>query len=437
MRETFESNHPGAKFVERDLSDPPDEIHADVVVGSPPCQGFSDARGNRDEKDARELSRNSLPFSFLEWTASIRPVVAVMENVAGFATKRTPSGGLFLDDFVRHARSCGFDAVHSVIDASSYGVPQHRPRFVCFLTASDLHLRPEFPKATSASPVPVIDALSDLPEPDPSGEVGYASPPSCPFQSLMRCPGVTSTSNHYVVRRPAGRESVYLQRVPSGKVFRSSRFGPTYVGVWDVHRDELSPALSDLLHFIARYRTKSEYNGGLPKYREGGVLRSALPPVYGCVHRAYSDGHRKDVIDLDAYCLERGYALPDTPPLESVLSDAVAGGWLRVQTTPSGPAYDLTTKSGIRPKYRRLDPSLPSPTIMTSVFNVREYVHPTSDRALTPREGARIQSFPDDFKFVGSKTDVCKMVGNAVPPLLATALAKEVARVIGLSDGVF
>ena len=54
--------------------------------------------------------------------------------------------------------------------------------------------------------------------------------------------------------------------------------------------------------------------------------------------------------------------------------------------------------------------------------------HPFLNRAITPREAARIQSFDDNFIFCGSKTQVCKQIGNAVPPLLAKALADEIAR---------
>ena len=53
-------------------------------------------------------------------------------------------------------------------------------------------------------------------------------------------------------------------------------------------------------------------------------------------------------------------------------------------------------------------------------------IHYEQDRALTPREGARIQSFPDWFQFVGDKANVTTQFGNAVPPLLAIALAKQI-----------
>lgn len=52
--------------------------------------------------------------------------------------------------------------------------------------------------------------------------------------------------------------------------------------------------------------------------------------------------------------------------------------------------------------------------------------HPILNRAITPREAARLQSFPDDFIFWGNKTDICKQIGNAVPPLMARAIGMAI-----------
>lgn len=74
--------------------------------------------------------------------------------------------------------------------------------------------------------------------------------------------------------------------------------------------------------------------------------------------------------------------------------------------------------------YLRLDPSKPSGTVV----NVRKsmWIHPKLDRAITVREAARLQSFPDRFKFMGPKDSQYQQVGNAVPPLLAEGIARKV-----------
>ncbi len=86
--------------------------------------------------------------------------------------------------------------------------------------------------------------------------------------------------------------------------------------------------------------------------------------------------------------------------------------------------YDLTrTFNG---KYRRLSMDEPCPTVDTRFGNPIYFLHPTENRGFTIREAARIQGFPDEFIFKGSTGEVYKMIGNAVPPPLAT----EVARIV-------
>ena len=78
--------------------------------------------------------------------------------------------------------------------------------------------------------------------------------------------------------------------------------------------------------------------------------------------------------------------------------------------------------------YGRLDWDLPAVTITTrfDTPSAGRYIHPVFDRTITPREAARIQSFPDDFVFYGTKTCICKQIGNAVPPRLAEFLARMI-----------
>lgn len=82
--------------------------------------------------------------------------------------------------------------------------------------------------------------------------------------------------------------------------------------------------------------------------------------------------------------------------------------------------------------YGRLAPELPAYTITTQFKNVTTgcFTHPYHDRALTPREAARLQTFPDAYEFSGNLTSVCEQIGNAVPPLLAHVLASAIARAV-------
>ena len=91
---------------------------------------------------------------------------------------------------------------------------------------------------------------------------------------------------------------------------------------------------------------------------------------------------------------------------------------------------DGMTTSGFSSSYSRLDPDVPSVTLTVNFVHPssNKCIHPYQDRALTPREGARIQGFPDSFEFKGTRSKVVKQIGNAVPPLLGTAIGEALAR---------
>ena len=101
---------------------------------------------------------------------------------------------------------------------------------------------------------------------------------------------------------------------------------------------------------------------------------------------------------------------------------------------------DITPQCWIKKKqggtdlFGRLWWDRPSVTIRTEFFKPEKgrYLHPEQHRPITHREAARIQSFPDDFIFFGSKTEIAKQIGNAVPVKLAAAIAK---RAIDILDG--
>lgn len=84
--------------------------------------------------------------------------------------------------------------------------------------------------------------------------------------------------------------------------------------------------------------------------------------------------------------------------------------------------------SGFSSCYSRLEPNKPSVTLTVGFVNPssNKCIHPYQDRALTPREGARIQGFPDSFEFSGSRTQIVKQIGNAVPPILSKVIADSI-----------
>ena len=99
---------------------------------------------------------------------------------------------------------------------------------------------------------------------------------------------------------------------------------------------------------------------------------------------------------------------------------------------------DITPQCWIKKKqggtdlFGRLWWDRPSVTIRTEFFKPEKgrYLHPEQHRPITHREAARIQSFPDDFIFFGSKTEIAKQIGNAVPVKLAAAIAQKAVEIL-------
>ena len=89
---------------------------------------------------------------------------------------------------------------------------------------------------------------------------------------------------------------------------------------------------------------------------------------------------------------------------------------------------DVLVTSGFSSCYSRLDADRPSTTLTVNFVHPasNRCIHPFQNRALTPREGARIQSFPDSFRFVGTVAQIVKQIGNAVPPLLGQKIAEAI-----------
>ena len=79
--------------------------------------------------------------------------------------------------------------------------------------------------------------------------------------------------------------------------------------------------------------------------------------------------------------------------------------------------------------YKRLDPKTQSCTIDTGNAH-SNYFHPLYNRIPTIRESARLQSFPDEFEFQGPRGSKYRQIGNAVPPLLAKAIAEEIKKIL-------
>ncbi|MBA7483952.1 Modification methylase HaeIII [subsurface metagenome] len=324
---TFESNHPGSTFLLKDASGVTgDEMRraagiaeVDVLLGGPPCQGFSTAG-----KRALDDPRNALVRQFLRLAEELQPKFVVMENVEGFVSF---VGGRLVDEVVEVMTRMGYESWQRVLQAADYGIPQKRKRF--FLVATRLPVDYSFPQPTHRGP------------------------------------------------NNANLVSTHL---------------PPWLTFWD--------AVSDL-PVIKAGESASEYAS--PPENDYQVARRNRSDV---LYEHTTPHHTEKLIKLMSF----------VPPGKSAFDV-----WDEIPE-------ELRPTSGFANSYGRIVANEPAPTITRNFTtpSSAQCIHPLVDRALSLREGARAQSFDDTFRFLASFTDNRLLIGNAVPPLLAKAVAESV-----------
>ncbi len=473
LRETYIKNHKNSKFYNYNLLNGVLEDFQkgdiDFIIGSPPCQGFSDARGNRDEKTTFHKLRNSLPFRYIEWIKVLQPEIALLENVSGMATKKI--GSKFVLELINEGfKSAGYKIRIGLLNSIYYGVPQERVRVFC------LGFKKKYNKILNNYPFPlpeyipngfkkrspkkrkvnlwqfeetdnyffpkkiknvitVKEVINDLPDqPIDSGLVQYKySQDLTEYQEYLRKNTKDKVSLHHILQESKDGEKKILKKIPEGKIYRSSRFGDRYIGVWELFSSKFRKNEYLILLFMCRFRTRNEFKTKTRKDAEGYMLESSFGTYNNIIDLMLENGFfsQKEAIVWKKIIHDNLFPSPD-----ETLKKLYENKWLRVKETPKGIAYDINTKSGIRPLYLRLHRDLPSRTIMTTSFKVRELVHPTIDRPITFREGARIQSFPDDFEFIGTPQEIATMIGNAVPPLLTLKLGQYYKNILQNIDNI-
>jgi len=318
---TYKKNF-GDHCVEGDivqLLNDPDIIipQADIVVGGPPCQGFSLLNRNRDGDPRKEMWR-----PYLEVVKRSGASVFVMENVPQLLN--TYEHG----EIVGLAESFGFTVWQDKLLAADYGVPQTRTR--AFIIGC---------KFTDPSDI---------------------FPPR---------------KTHY---KPGGKVTYPMLDLGAEYLPESN--------IWKTVRD----AVSELPPPV------------------GTEIRDVPPPLDLHFGRNPTELSKKRYRSIPKEGMNRF-------DLQRVAPEITPQCWIR-------------KKSGGTDLFGRLWWDRPSVTIRTEFFKPEKgrYLHPVQHRPITHREAARFQSFPDDFAFTGSKVEVAKQIGNAVPPLLAARVADAV-----------
>lgn len=319
IAKSYKYNHPKTEVIVEDITK---ISHKDVftnfkekievVIGGPPCQGFSQKGQRKSIND----DRNYLFKQFVEVVKYVQPKYFVMENVPNLLTAE---GGYFKEEIITLFESLGYKLSTGILNAADYGVPQNRRRAI-IIGKLGLTAVPKPEKLNNK--VTIWDAISDLSYLE-SGE-GL----ECDTYKLSA-------------------ESDYQRQMREG---------------------------SDKL-----------FNHKATKHSDLALERlKMIPPNSG-----------REVL-----------------PKEHLTKSIYSGTWSRMikedQSVTITTRFD-TPSSG-------------------------KFTHPYLHRAITVREAARIQSFPDTFRFLGTKGSQMKQVGNAVPPLLAKEIALTIMKDIMEDD---
>jgi len=335
--ETFSANHIAADVVVDDINNI-DYVQLEglgpkpeVIIGGPPCQGFSSIRPFRTltENDPR----NNLFESFSLLIDHFRPSWFVMENVVGFLTHKQ---GSTLKAILQLFEQIGYKVDWKVLNAALYGLPQRRERLI--IVGNICNKKFYWPEPT-----------------------------------------------HY-----------FNGRSMAGKIHGQYTTNLPLFGI------ELHPAVTvmDAIH-------------DLPEIKSG----------------EFANDYRND-IELTKYeQTMRGentkLTLHDSTKHSDHMLNIIRNSGYNRSALPEG-----MTSSGFSSSYSRLEPFLPSVTLTVNFVHPasNKCIHPYQDRALTPREGARLQGFEDSYTFKGSRAQIVKQIGNAVPPLLGRVIADTLLR---------
>lgn len=182
--ETFKRNHKNSIGLIADLyNESPEDIanktkikKADIIIGGPPCQGFSIA-GKRIVDD----ERNKLYKSFVSFVDYYNPKVFLLENVPNIISM---NNGVVKENIIKDFEKLGYTVVYKVLLASDFGVPQNRKRaFFVGIKGSSKFI---FPEEISLEHITSKDAISDLPDYSIQDGSEYPEKPKSNYQEIIR-----------------------------------------------------------------------------------------------------------------------------------------------------------------------------------------------------------------------------------------------------------
>lgn len=397
------------------------EDQVDVLVGGPPCQAFARVGRAKLRHEARRLQiddaetaflvdgRVNLWQRYLHYVRQTMPVALLMENVPDILNH---GGRNVADTVAQHLCAEGYRVSYTLLNAAWYGVPQIRERMFLLGIHESLAAEPLFPVPTHHAILPpgyegtratARKHISADPEhrhfwvDDPSPNAGHPNATSA-RDALADLPPIFALRDLEAGKLRRGRKDPseqcpYTKRIPS-------------------------TAWSRLMRFWPGFETATHTTGHVIRYlpRDYKIFRAMAEGwQYPDVWRYVEDKRR--ILELDRQ--RKGLGIDRRT--------AEGRAFHREWTLPYDP-------DKFPNKWWKLFRNLPVRTLMAHLGkDSYSHIHFDSEQARTisVREAARLQSFPDGFVFRGSMNPALRQIGNAVPPLLAYAIAIAMRESIG------
>lgn len=361
-----------------------------VVIGGPPCQAYSligraKLRSLGIERTHTNDHRGFLFEDFLRLAEQLDADAVVMENVP----ESVDYGGRNIPEHVSGLlTSLGYNAKWTILNSADYGVPQLRERVFVVAVKKAIPIDFGFPIPTHSSAVPYtanferrMEKFEDL-----KYFVQAPSSPDCASDwvtvedAISDLPSLFPNSrSRYRLYKPSMR---LPYRTPAQNEYQNS------MRTW--YGQDLSGV------------TGHSFRRNLRDFQ-----------IFECMHEGDDYTIASEIADrlLEESARANGINAVDNPDEYERLKQKIV------------PPYSRTK---FLSKWKKLTRSRPSHTL-TAHLGVDSYshIHPWEPRGISVREAARLQSFPDEFLFFRSMNDAFRQIGNAVPPLLAKAIAEE------------
>lgn len=380
----------------------------DIVVGGPPCQAFTRVGRAKlrsvagSDRAHQEDPRANLVHRFIDWVREIQPLAILIENVPDMLNFSGKNVAEEICEALSEIAPIRYRPKYTLLNAAFYGVPQARERAFIVAYREDLGITPSFPAPTH---------FVDLPR-------GYVG------------------SRNVALKLIKTEGSKYFEALIQDK----SR--PKSVSSED--------AIKDLQEIYDHLPLEHRLAPGASTQKEGVGYGSKASSKYGYAMRNWP-GHSSNGLFHDHISrrLQRDYETfrnmshGDEYPAALKVAEARLHQHLNemeqkgMRIEPASEQFLAEWKKFVPPydaskfpnKWWKLIPDMPSRTLTAHIGkDTYSHIHYDSNQArtITVREAARIQSFPDGFRFAGRMNASFRQVGNSVPPLLVKILAEKI-----------